>query len=144
MLGAGTDRAGDAVQEAFLSTWRNSAAYQADRGEVHTWVLGIVRNRSIDALRRHRRDDGWRADGGSAEGLAARDDVQADAVAHDDARHLRDLLTNLPAAQREVIALAYFGQLTHTEIAAHLSLPVGTVKGRMRLGLVKLRGQLAD
>lgn len=144
VLGARADRASDAVQEGFLSMWSNRAVYRADRGEVHAWVLGIVRNRAIDSLRRHQRHDRRRADGeGIADALVAPGDVHGDAVAADDGRRLRELLADLPEAQREVIALAYFGQLTHTEIAAQLTLPVGTVKGRMRLGLIKLRGRLA-
>ena len=144
VLSGSADRASDAVQEGFLAMWRGRAAYRADRGEVHTWVLGIVRNRAIDSLRHHRRHDRRRVDGeGLADRLVAPGDVQGDAVAADDGRRLRALLTDLPVAQREVIALAYFGQLTHAEIAAHLSVPEGTVKGRMRLGLHKLRGHLA-
>lgn len=143
MLGPRRDRAADAVQEAFLAVWRNRAAYTADRGEVHAWVLGIVRNRAIDSLRCDRRDDRRRIDvEGITETLVAPVDVQADAVDADDGRRLRELLAALPVTQREVIALAYFGQLTHAEIAARLTLPVGTVKGRMRLGLIKLRGDL--
>lgn len=145
VLGTGGDRASDAVQEAFLSLWRNRGRYRADRGEVHSWVFGIVRHRAIDSLRRHRRHDGRRADeDGTERALAAPDDVHADAVAASDGRRLRELLADLPEAQREVIALAYYGQLTHVEIAARLTLPLGTVKGRMRLGLMKLRGRLAD
>ena len=144
VLGTGADRASDAVQDAFLSTWRNRAAYRAERGDVHAWVLGIVRNWAIDSLRRHRRHDQRRAGGERvADTLVAPGDVHADAVAGDDGRRLRELLADLPERQREVIALAFYGQLTHTEIAARLALPVGTVKGRMRLGLNKLRGQLA-
>lgn len=144
VLGPGADRASDAVQEAFLSVWRNRCAYRSDRGEVQSWVFGIVRNRAIDSLRRHHRHDRLRADGdGIDRTLAAPDDVPSLAVAGDDARRLRGLLGDLPDAQREVITLAYFGQLTHSEIAARLALPVGTVKGRMRLGLIGLRGRLA-
>ena len=144
LLGVRGDRASDAVQEGFLSMWRGRAAYDADRGDVHSWVLGIVRNRAIDSLRHSARHDGRRAaEDGVAHLLAAPDDVQADADASDDGRRLRALLADLPESQREVIALAYFGQLTHTEIAIRLTLPVGTVKGRMRLGLSKLRGHLA-
>jgi RNA polymerase sigma-70 factor (ECF subfamily) len=144
VLGARGDRSSDAVQEAFLSIWRKRGTYRADRGEVHTWVFGIVRHRAIDSLRHHRRHDRPRADeNGVHQTLAAPDDVHADAVAAADGRRMRELLAELPDTQREVITLAYYGQLTHTEIAARLTLPVGTVKGRMRLGLIKLRGRLA-
>ncbi len=107
-------------------------------------MLGIVRNRAIDNLRQTAARDRRRAEGdGVALTLAAPDDVQTDAVARGDGRRLRALSADLPEPQREVLALAYFGQLTHTEISVHLALPVGTVKGRMRPGLTKLRGRLA-
>ena len=144
VLGARADRATDAVQEGFLSMWRNREAYRSERGEVHSWVFGIVRNRAIDSQRRHRQHDRQWDDGTLMEDtLAAAGDVPTDTVAADDGRRLRELMTELPSAQREVIALAYFGQLSHSEIATHLTLPLGTVKGRMRLGLRRLRGHLA-
>lgn len=138
------DQAQDAVQDGFLSMWRGRAGYRPESGEVHSWAFSIVHNRAIDHQRRNRRHDG-RRDGleGVVEGLRAPGDLEADAVVADDAGRLRALLTGLPAAQREVIALAYFGELSHTEIAERLELPVGTVKGRMRLGLLKLRERLA-
>jgi RNA polymerase sigma-70 factor (ECF subfamily) len=141
---ADVDRARDAVQEAFLSMWRGRASYRSESGAVESWIFGIVRNRAIDGLRRERRHVSVSALGdGIADEVSAPGDVEAQAVVDDDARRLRVMLADLPVAQREVIALAYFGQLSHTEIAEQLSLPVGTVKGRMRLGLTKLRDQLA-
>jgi RNA polymerase sigma-70 factor (ECF subfamily) len=141
---ADDDRARDAVQDGFLSIWRGRARYRPERGEVHTWAFEIVRNRAIDSQRRNGRHDRRRHDlDGVAGQLYAPDDPEADAVASDDARHLRALLADLPATQREVIALAYFGQLSHSEIALELGLPVGTVKSRMRLGLSNLREHLA-
>jgi len=103
---------------------------------VHSWALDIVRHRAIDCLRRNRRHDRWREGfDGVAEGHAAPGGVEDDPADRDEARRLRAVLAHLPMAQREVIALAYFGELTHSEIAHELSLPLGTVKGRMRLGL---------
>lgn len=137
------DRACDALQEGFTAIWRGRAQYEPRRGEVSTWAFGIVRHRAIDSLRRDVRHDRRRADRGDAlEELHAPGDVQTDAIAADDARELRALMAELPATQREVIELAFFGQLTHAEIAGRLALPVGTVKGRMRLGMKKLRGGL--
>lgn len=143
-LGLDPGRAEDAVQEAFLSIWRAREGYRAERGEVSTWVLGIVRNRAVDTLRRNRRHD-RRRDGreGLAEEVPAPGGVETDMAEHDEARRLHGLLARLPIAQREVISLAYFGELSHAEIAHELTLPLGTVKGRMRLGLEKLRGQMA-
>ncbi len=138
-----SDRAQDAVQDGFLSIWRGRAGYEPDRGEVHTWMFEIVRNRAIDSWRRTDRHDSRRSGTETAaEQLPAPGDVETDAVAHEDARRLHVLLADLPAAQREVITLAYFGQLSHTEISDALELPLGTVKGRMRLGLTTLRAHL--
>ncbi len=137
-------RAEDAVQDAFLSVWRARHAYRAERGAVQPWVLGVVRNRAIDSLRRNQRHDRARlSHDGVLDHLPARDGVEADAVARDQARQLRVTLAELPALQREVIALAFFGELSHREIARGLVVPLGTVKGRMRLGLEKLRDQVA-
>ncbi len=138
-------RVEDIVQEAFLSVWRSRARYRPAYGSVGGWIMGIVRNRAIDAHRRHGRHDRRRAsDEGLEERLAAVDDVEASAGERDTAAQLRATLARLPAAQSEVIALAYFGELSTTEIADELALPLGTVKGRMRLGLDKLRRELAE
>jgi RNA polymerase sigma-70 factor, ECF subfamily len=139
-----SDRVEDVVQDAFLSVWRARAAYHVDRGRVHAWVLAIVRNRAIDSLRQHGQHDRVRK--GCDELIAAvpdSTDVEAEGVERGDAQALRLALAQLPVVQREVIALAYFGKLTHVEIARELSLPLGTIKGRMRLGLNELRGHVA-
>jgi RNA polymerase sigma-70 factor, ECF subfamily len=136
-------RVEDVVQDAFVSVWRGRAAYRVDRGRVHSWILGIVHNRAVDDLRRDSRRDRSRvARDDLIEQLPGPDDVERDAVERDEVQELRGLLARLPIAQREVIALAYFGRLTHVEIATQLALPLGTVKGRMRLGLDKLRFQI--
>ena len=133
--------ADDVVQEAFLSIWRNRSAYDPERGAVGGWVMGVVRNRAIDVLRKQNRHDGRRdgTDRVIADQVTAADAVEEAVAERDGAARLRAALGALPDAQREVIALAYFGELSATEIADRLSLPVGTVKGRMRLGLDKLR-----
>jgi RNA polymerase sigma-70 factor (ECF subfamily) len=133
----------DVAQEAFLSLWRSGQRYDRTRGSVRTWALGIVHNRAIDSLRRHSVHDRRRvSDEGIEENVEApeRTDAQAidKAVSHD----IRSALEELPSEQRRVIELAYFGGFTHIEIASMLNTPVGTVKGRMRLGLHKLRGHL--
>jgi RNA polymerase sigma-70 factor, ECF subfamily len=133
----------DVVQEAFLSLWRSGARYDRTRGSVRTWVLGIVHNRAIDALRRSTVHDKHRAnDETAAERLEARDRTDVEAARRDEAREVRSALDDLPADQSRVIELAYFGGFTHSEIATMLEMPLGTVKGRMRLGLDKLRGRL--
>ncbi len=133
----------DVVQEAFLSLWRSNARYDHTRGSVRTWVLGIVHNRAIDALRRSVVHDRRRAsDEGIEERFEAKERTEVEVARRDEAREVREALTTLPPEQCKVIELAYFGGFTHTEIAKMLNTPIGTVKGRMRLGLEKLRAQL--
>ena len=138
-------RAEEVVQEAFLSLWRSGARYDRARGSVRSWVLSTVHNRAIDAVRRElvttSRDV---ADDLLAEQLASPDETAAEAERRDDARRVRSALGELPSDQRRVIELAYFGGFTHTQIADMLKLPAGTVKGRMRLGLTKLRLLLGE
>ncbi len=133
----------DVVQEAFLSLWRSGARYDRSRGSVRTWVLGIVHNRAIDALRRNNVHDRRRAgDETIAEQLEAPQRTDVEAARRGEAREVHGALASLPPEQSQVIELAYFGGFTHSEIAAMLNAPIGTVKGRMRLGLEKLRAQL--
>ncbi|MEX2195556.1 MAG: sigma-70 family RNA polymerase sigma factor [Thermoleophilaceae bacterium] len=135
----------DVVQESFLSIWRSRVRYQPARGSVRTWVLGIVHHRGIDGLRRNLVHERRRA---SAEGIEERHEAKeltdVEAVRRDEAREVRSALETLPAEQERVIELAYFGGFTHTQIAAMLETPVGTIKGRMRLGLDKMRRELAE
>ena len=144
MLG---DRANaeDVSQEAFLSIWRSRLRYQADRGSVRTWVLGIVHHRGIDALRRNLVHDRRRS---SAEGIEERfeagERTDVEVARREEARNVRAALEALPPEQVRVIELAYFGGFSHSKIADMLDMPIGTVKGRMRLGLDKLRHQLAE
>jgi RNA polymerase sigma-70 factor (ECF subfamily) len=134
----------DATQEAFLSIWRSRLRYEPERGSVRTWVLGIVHHRTIDALRRNQVHDRRRA---SAEGIEEREEApertDVEVARREEARTVRAAIETLPEDQTKVIELAYFGGFTHTQIAEMLAMPVGTVKGRMRLGLEKLRRQLA-
>jgi RNA polymerase sigma-70 factor, ECF subfamily len=134
----------DISQEAFLSIWRSRVRYDRARGSVRSWVLGIVHHRAIDALRRNLVHDRRRA---SAEGIEERHEAvertEVEVARRDEARTVREALETLPGDQVKVIELAYFGGFTHTQIAEMLEMPVGTVKGRMRLGLDKLRRQLS-
>ena len=134
----------ETVQDAFLTVWRARAAYEAARGSVASWVLTITRSRALDALRRvSRHDRPWEplddheiADP-SAESLADQ------AARGEDHRAIRAAVNALPAEQATALALAYFGELSHAEIAERLGLPLGTVKGRIRLGLRRLSVELA-
>lgn len=133
----------DIVQESFLSIWRSKVRYERDRGSVRAWLLGIVHHRTVDALRRNLVHDRRRA---SAEGIEerqqARELTDMEAVRREEAREVRAALSTLPGEQSRVIELAYYGGFTHTQIAEMLGEPVGTVKGRMRLGLAKMRREM--
>jgi RNA polymerase sigma-70 factor (ECF subfamily) len=133
----------DVVQEAFLSLWRSGARYDRTRGSVRSWVLGVVHNRAIDLFRRDSvRTSKDVSDDNAVQRLAAPDSTEREAQRRDEASQVRVALADLPDDQRKVIELAYFGGFSHSQIADMLSLPAGTVKGRMRLGLTKLRGSL--
>jgi RNA polymerase sigma-70 factor, ECF subfamily len=135
----------DVTQDAFLSLWRSGARYDRARGSVRTWVLGIVHHRAIDALRRATVHDKRRAgDEGIQERFEAAERTDVEAARREEAGTVRNALSTLPADQCQVIELAYFGGFTHTEIAEMLEAPVGTIKGRMRLGLKKMRAQLGE
>ena len=136
----------DVTQEAFLSLWRSGAKYDRARGSVRTWLLGVVRNRAIDALRR----EATRAPTVELELERLPDQgpytelTDAEALRQEAAREVRSALRMLPADQLKVIELAYFGGLSHSEIAEALGMPLGTVKGRMRLAMEKIRTTLAE
>lgn len=134
-------RAEEAVQEAFLSIWRHASTYRAERGPVAPWLLTVVRHSAQHVTRRHRGHADHRADEELLRNRPASGELAADAAGRAQAKDLLGLLSQLPEAQRDVIVLAFYGELSHQEIAACLGLPAGTVKGRMRLGLQKLRAE---
>jgi RNA polymerase sigma-70 factor, ECF subfamily len=135
----------DITQEGFLSIWRSRLRYDASRGSVRTWVLGIVHNRAVDTLRRgavhERRRETME---GVEESHEAPERTDVEAIRREEARSVRSALDALPDDQRRTIELAYFGGFSHSQIAELLDEPIGTVKGRMRLGLDKLRRQLSE
>jgi RNA polymerase sigma-70 factor (ECF subfamily) len=135
-------RAEEAVQESFTSIWRRGSTYQAARGTLGGWLLTLVRNCAIDVARKNGRHERGRAREEPIALHSVPGTLADDVVNREQAAKLNGLLRRLPDVQQEVIALAFYGQLTHAEIAAHLGLPQGTVKGRMRLGLQKLRVEL--
>ena len=133
----------DLTQEAFLKVWRSAQRYRPERGSVRTWILSVVRNRGIDQLRakatRRRMQEKVEAYAPRYEPSA--EPSEAFAQVWHDARlgRVREALDALPYFQQQVLELAHFSDLTHPEIAKRLGVPLGTVKGRMRLGLKKLR-----
>jgi RNA polymerase sigma-70 factor, ECF subfamily len=127
----------EVVQEVFLAAWRSGHTYNAARGSSQTWLLSMVRNRAIDTLRARRRRPVQQL----PEGIDPPDtsDVPAQALSNVDGETARVALDSLPPEQKQAIELAYFGGLSHTEIATQLAAPIGTIKGRIRLGLDRLR-----
>ncbi len=136
----------DVIQEAFLSIWRSGARYDSSKGSVRSWALGIIRNRSIDSLRRGglptRKLTG--DDDSALESRPAAELTDSEAIRREVSDRVRGLLRELPDEQSQVISLAYFGGFSQSEIAEMLSAPLGTIKGRMRLGLEKMRTALAE
>lgn len=129
----------DIVQDAFLKVWRSVDSYRVERGSVRTWILSIVHNRGIDQLRsaasRRRTQDKVEASAPKAQPS----DAFAHAWRNTQRDQVRDALNTLPPEQLKILELAYFSGYTHVEIAGLLDLPLGTVKGRMRLGLKKVK-----
>jgi RNA polymerase sigma-70 factor (ECF subfamily) len=136
----------DVTQEALISIWRSGARFDRARGSVRGWTLGIVRNRAIDLLRR---------DSGRAPKLAFDSEeilerrpseklTDVEALKRETAREVRGAMSGLPEDQSKVIQLAFFGGFSHSEIAKMLNEPLGTIKGRMRLGMEKIRAALAE
>ena len=141
-LGMPDGRAEELAQETMLTVWRKAALYDPAKAEAPTWVFTIARNLRIDALRRERHPEV------SDEVLAEHEDDRpiADAIVADGqrVRRLRRALATLPADQAEVVRLSFFADLAHPAIAERLGLPLGTVKSRMRLALIKIRKALGD
>jgi len=134
-------RAQEALQETFVSLWRTRASYE-ERGNLAPWVLAVARHRAIDIARRNQPHAAMRARDSSLDTVAGLDCV-ADTVANSaDSNELLSCLASLPEMQREAITLAFYGELTHVEIAGLLDLPIGTVKGRIRLGMAKMRADI--
>jgi RNA polymerase sigma factor (sigma-70 family) len=132
----------DVVQDAFLGAWRNAARYVEGRGSVKTWLLSIVHHRAIDAIRRRRPTTELpEIDAGLPDALTL-PDVWAEVSASLDSVTVRTALIGLSDVQREALELAYFSGLTQQEIAERTGTPLGTVKSRMRLGLLAMRRSL--
>jgi RNA polymerase sigma-70 factor (ECF subfamily) len=132
----------DVVQEAFLGAWRNAGRYVDARGSVRTWLLSIVHHRAIDAIRRRRPTVELPETETALPATLTLPDVWADVELRLDRESVRGAMGSISEVQREAIELAYFGGLTQTEIAERTGVPLGTVKGRLRLGLQGLRAAL--
>jgi len=129
----------DLAQDAFLKVWRGASSYRAERGSVRTWILSIVHNRGIDQLRSHasRRRTQDRIEASAPRSQPS--EAFAETWRNSQRDQVREALNTLPPEQLKILELAYFSGYTHVEISELLRLPLGTVKGRMRLGLKKIR-----
>jgi RNA polymerase sigma-70 factor, ECF subfamily len=131
----------DLAQDAFIKVWRGAGGYRAERGSVRTWILSIAHNRGIDQLRSHasrrRTQDKIEASAPRSQPSEAFTETWRNSQRD----QVREALNTLPREQLKILELAYFSGYTHVEIAELVGLPLGTVKGRMRLGLKKLRDQ---
>jgi RNA polymerase sigma factor (sigma-70 family) len=132
----------DVVQDAFLGVWRHAERYAEGRGSVKTWLLAIVHHRAIDAVRRRRPASELPDPELPAPSQLVVADVWAEVAGRLDAVEVRAAIATLSDVQREAIELAYWGGLSQSEIAERTGAPLGTVKSRMRLGLLTLRGRL--
>jgi RNA polymerase sigma-70 factor, ECF subfamily len=132
----------DVVQEAFLNVWRQGATYDTRRGTVRTWLLTIVHHRAIDQMRSARSKSSADTVIDDAMPLPAKEDTWTEVVRGLDHDRVREAMAALPPEQRQVVDLAYFGGYTQSEIAQRVGIPLGTVKGRTRLALDKLRDLL--
>jgi RNA polymerase sigma-70 factor (ECF subfamily) len=129
----------DLTQDAFIKIWRGAPSYRAGRSGVRTWILSIVRNQGIDQLRYHatRRRTQEKVEASAARTQPS--EAFAETWRNSQRAQVREALNTLPQEQLKILELAYFSGYTHVEIADLLGVPLGTVKGRMRLGLKKLR-----
>ena len=131
----------DAVQEAFLGVWRSAGKYDGSRAQVRTWIMAIVHHRSIDVVRKRRPESDLPTEGTTPTALVV-PDVWPEVAAHFDSDMVRAALARLRPAQRQAIELAYFSGLTQEEIARQTEAPLGTVKSRVRLGLLAMRASI--
>ena len=135
----------DVVQEVFAQAWRQASRYTASRGAVTAWLLTLARSRAIDRLRARRaRPEAQGADTAATELADLAPPVDWQYLSAEQIRLVRAALEQLPFLQRVAIELAYFDGLTHVEIAARLEEPLGTVKTRIRDGLIRLRDTLGE
>ncbi len=130
----------EVAQEVFLAIWRGASDFDPNRGSARAWILSLAHHKSVDAVRRHR----LRVTEPLAETMTADADVAGDATRSVEEAQVRKALEALSDGQREAIVLAYYGGYTQHEIAERLGVPLGTVKTRMRDGMLRLRAALAS
>lgn len=130
--------ASEITQEVFLSIWQQAVRYDSSRGSARSWILAVAHHKAVDGLRRKK----VRTTQSLTQDTESGEDLVQVALGRVQAEHVRQALTELSQPQRDVLVLAYYGGLTQQEISHRLDLPLGTVKTRMRDGLLKLRSRL--
>jgi RNA polymerase sigma-70 factor (ECF subfamily) len=133
----------DVVQETFVAVWRDAARFDASRGAVGPWLFSLARHKAIDLVRREENVRKRTADV-DLEFEEAADDVHSEAWLRIRQERVRAAIEELTPAQREALELAFFGGLTHVEVAERLDIPLGTAKTRIRSALLRLRDILGD
>ncbi|MEX2599883.1 MAG: sigma-70 family RNA polymerase sigma factor [Dehalococcoidia bacterium] len=131
----------DVAQDAFLNIWRKAKSFDSTRGAARSWILGTVHHRSVDVYRRTRNRP-TASEPINEQVVSGGDDLWTSVTGVQDAEAVRAAMERLPAEQRDVLELAYFGGYSHTEIAAIRGLPLGTVKSRIRMAMDKMRESL--
>ena len=132
----------EVTQDTFFNVWRRAGSYKSNRGKVTSWLFSIAHNRTIDELRKRRREYNrvkYDVDLTNKPTESRSDDPTEYASVQYEGSRLKSALMTLRPEQRDVVVLAYFGGLTHSEISRELDQPLGTVKTRMRLAMKKLR-----
>jgi RNA polymerase sigma-70 factor (ECF subfamily) len=127
----------EVTQDVFMLVWKHPAKWNPDKGRLASWLLTVTRYMTIDRIRKEQREPASEAT--PLESVSHRLDAHVSPTAMDDAQVMRSILRRLPREQQQVILLAYYRGMTHSDIATHLGIPEGTVKSRLRLGLEKLR-----
>ena len=140
----GPEAAEEVAQDAFHAVWRRANSYRPERGAVRTWLLAICRNAAIDWRRTRGKRTEREVSMDTAVGLLADGKVEEGVVDALRAERVREAVAELPAEQRDVLALAFWGGYSQSEIAARTNTPLGTVKSRVRLAMTKLRERLVD
>jgi RNA polymerase sigma-70 factor (ECF subfamily) len=137
------EEAEDVLQEVFLQVWRRAADFDANRGRPFTWLVTLARSRGIDRLRSLASRERVATMAGAGEAFDEVSDAATDAIRSEQRGVVNDALSQLPEEQKHLLMLAYFDGLTQSEIAYKLGAPLGTVKTRMRSGMMKLRELLS-
>lgn len=141
-LGADNGLAEDLVQDVMLTVWRRAATYDPGQAGVATWIFTIARNKRIDALRRGPRADFDPSDPALAPEPPRSPDDETDALLWEDA--IAEAVAAMPREQAEIVRLAYYEDISHSDIAARIGVPLGTVKSRLRLAMARLRSRFSD